>query len=79
MFLESRARPARKADSLTVICELIAILSISQPHEPPRPVNGDRFYLIRGICCGVMSWVDLAECKNQYRALVKAAMNHRSP
>jgi hypothetical protein len=34
MFLGSTARPARKADNLTAICEPIGILNISQPYRP---------------------------------------------
>jgi hypothetical protein len=44
MFLAVRARPERRADNLTAICETFAeqygILNISQPYRPPRPVTG---------------------------------------
>jgi hypothetical protein len=39
MFLGSRARPVRKADNLTGICEPI-VYNMSQPYRPPRPVAG---------------------------------------
>jgi hypothetical protein len=35
-----RARPVGKADNLTVICEPIGILGVSQTHRPPWPVTG---------------------------------------
>jgi hypothetical protein len=43
MFLGSIARPVRRADNLTAICELsrhCGILNISQRYRPPRPVAG---------------------------------------
>jgi hypothetical protein len=47
MFLGSKARPVRRADNLTSICEpnvwTYGILNISQPYMAPRPVTGDSF------------------------------------
>jgi hypothetical protein len=41
MFLESTARPVRRADNLTAIClEKWRTLNISQPYRPPQPVTG---------------------------------------
>jgi hypothetical protein len=46
-LLEGKGRPARKADNLTVICEPIIYkcvsFDVSQPYEPPLPVNSDGF------------------------------------
>jgi hypothetical protein len=39
MFLGSRARPMRRADTLTADC-LDNVLNISQPYRPSRPVKG---------------------------------------
>jgi hypothetical protein len=44
MLLGSRARPVRKTNNLTVICEPLSrqcgIHNISQPYRPSRPVTG---------------------------------------
>jgi hypothetical protein len=49
MFLGSRARPVRKADNLTAICEPI-VYNISQPYRPPLPVTEIAFTLLLTCC-----------------------------
>jgi hypothetical protein len=39
-FLESRARPVRKADNLAAIYAPIGVLNVSQSYRPTRPVMG---------------------------------------
>jgi hypothetical protein len=44
MFLECKARPARKADNLAYVCEPLSrqcgILDISQTYRTPRLITG---------------------------------------
>jgi hypothetical protein len=49
IFLENRARPAQKADTLIAVSRLsrhCGIYNISQSCRPPRPVNRDSFTLL---------------------------------
>ena len=34
---------------------------------------------LKEVGCGVMDWIDLAENRDRWRALVNAVMNHRVP
>jgi hypothetical protein len=59
MFLGSRARPVRRADNFTAICEQLSrqcdILNISQFHRPSRLVMGMALLLLLPFAHGLDS------------------------
>jgi hypothetical protein len=51
-----------------------------RPLERPRHRQEDNIKMNRQeVGCGAMDWIDLAQDRNRWQALVNALMNHRVP
>jgi hypothetical protein len=73
MFLGSKVRWVRRADNLTAMSHLsrqCAILNISQPYRPPRPVTGIALLYGDGVCflCDT-NWTVSTVTSSQYLAV----------
>jgi len=55
---------------------LVGILEGKRPHGRPRPRWEDNFKMVLQVVgCGGMDWIELAEDRDWWRAVVNAVMN----